>query len=416
VTNVPLSPSLVAVDIAGTRRNREPSEDSEQGFDNRPSQQQQQSFSMPRTDIAEPSGGNSQSMADAPGGAVDGGDRSNHALGVAETQTTIPEAENGQSTAYDPRKSGGGSNQPTVGDITNDIPELDEPEEESIPDMAGDGTNATIDSQFLICPWRRWKPLVFRKCNGKFKDHAKVIHHLKQSHKIFFHATCVQRFLTRSELEFHLDQESCCRSCRKHFASREIKDKHIKDTHDSRPGQDPKPEQRELWQFIYDQCCGDNIKHNPYWGKDYDEAEEQAKSLYPIEFYKPLPPGSHHTDRSMDTEGLGSETTTPNAQVTTASSGRSPRQGRGIKSVTKLKILRPASGQGTQPDLKMTTTTTTTATATRVSPAPIVYRPPTSTVMVVDTANGIAEKRWRADDDGRLMQDHRGQSKSPRHR
>jgi hypothetical protein len=319
----------------------------------------------------------------------------------------IPEAENGHSAAYDPRKSGG-SNQPTIGDITNDIPELDEPEEESVPDVGVDTGNAASDGQFLICPWRRWKPLVYRKCNGKFKDHAKVIHHLKQSHKIFFHATCVQRFLTRSELEFHLDQEACCRSCRKHFGSREIKDKHIKDTHDSRPGQDRKPEQRELWQLIYEQCCGDFIKHNPYWGKDNDEAEEQAISLYPIEFYKPLPPGSHHTDHSIETEGLGSETTTPQAQAATVSSGRSPRQGR-TKSGTKLKSLRPA-GQVTGPtqaDVKIA------AASIPMSPTLMAHRPPSSSVMT--DPNVIAEKRWPADDDGWQLQDH-GQSKSPRHR
>jgi hypothetical protein len=352
VTNVPLSPDLVAVDISGNRGNHEAGEELRREIDHRPQPQHQQSFSMPRTDAAEPSGGNSQTVTDAAPGAIDN---------VPKTQYLPPSAElenppdsyyipNTESTPYDPRK-GDGSNHPTIGDA-DVAPSIEDPEEEAVsnPDVNADLASSTHqnndDGQFLICPWRRWKPLVYRKCNGKFKDHAKVIHHLKQSHKIYFHATCVQRFLTRDELYLHLDQEACCRSCRKHFGSRERKDKHIKETHDSRPGQDPKPEQPELWQSIYEQCCGDTVKHNPYWGKDFDGAEEEAKRLYPVEYYKPLVPGSPHTDRSMDTEGLSSETTGPRRNH--AAGTGSPRPEKQKSSRTRIPLpSRHANGSTT---------------------------------------------------------------------
>jgi len=157
---------------------------------------------------------------------------------------------------------------------------------------------------------RRFKPLLHRKCNGKFKDHAKIVHHLKQSHKIFFHATCLSIFDSRSELEVHLDKEACCRTCRKHFGNRDMKERHILDTTDYRHGREPKPDQATLWQSIYQAACGDNLHHNPYWGPDFPHAEERAKNLYP---YTYIPPSARLRDlacseKSIETDGIGANT------------------------------------------------------------------------------------------------------------
>lgn len=182
------------------------------------------------------------------------------------------------------------------------------------------GTNAATDYPFLMCPLRRWKPIVHRKCNGKFRDHAKVIHHLKQSHKIFFHATCIQKFATREELESHLAQECCCRSCRKTFPSREVKDRHIRDTHDSHRAHEPKAGHQELWAQVYEQACGDGVVHNPFWGEDWDGAEERARELYPVPYYLPVE-GSVATERSGDIPGRNGRGRSA-ASVRTGEAGR----------------------------------------------------------------------------------------------
>jgi hypothetical protein len=195
----------------------------------------------------------------------------------------------------------------------------------------------------------------------------------------------------------HLDQEACCRSCRKHFGSRERKDKHIKETHDSRPGQDPKPEQPELWQSIYEQCCGDTVKHNPYWGKDHEGAEEEAKRLYPVEYYKPLVPGSPHTDRSMDTEGLGSETTGPKGNRGPGTG--SPRAEKQKSSRTKIPLpSRQANGSisGQQPQLP----------DIRPTPSATAASPP-STLPAIAAAAGSLNVKLPAPEPSSAVIDHR---------